>query len=110
MSRHRGLCLTSVATASARPSPDVRCTEATTRSARESTSAFTRSHGDAADPARPGDDGDLAGESHRMRPLRDLISSMNSARVSGRSRKAPSMAEVTALEFCFSTPRMSMHR
>ena len=34
---------------------------------------------------------------------------MNSARVSAFSRKAPSMAEVTALEFCFSTPRISMH-
>ena len=35
---------------------------------------------------------------------------MNSARVSGRSRKAPSIAEVTAFEFCFSTPRISMQR
>ena len=34
---------------------------------------------------------------------------MNSARVPALSRKAPSMAEVTALEFCFSTPRISMH-
>ncbi len=34
---------------------------------------------------------------------------MNSARVSAFSRKAPSIAEVTALEFCFSTPRISMH-
>ncbi len=35
---------------------------------------------------------------------------MNSARVSGRSRKAPSIADVTAFEFCFSTPRISMQR
>src|SRR2546429_211618 len=43
-------------------------------------------------------------------PRPDLISSMNSARVSGRSRKEPSIAEVTAFEFCFSTPRMSIQR
>src|SRR5262249_56985395 len=74
--------------------------------------AFPREgHGHrAADPPpRSRDEGDLTGEPHRMRPPRDLISSMNSARVSGQSRNWPSMAEVTALEFCFSTPRMSMH-
>ena len=66
--------------------------------------------GTAAD-APPGarDDGDLAAELQMTSPLRDLISSRNSARVSGRSRKEPSIAEVTALEFCFSTPLIIMH-
>src|SRR5262249_20644333 len=68
----------------------------------------------ASDPApRARDDGDLAGErpgGQMTSPLRDLISSMNSARVSALSRKAPSIADVTALEFCFSTPRISMQR
>ena len=39
-----------------------------------------------------------------------LMSSMNSMRVDWRVRKTPSMAEVTAFEFCFSTPRMIMQR
>lgn len=39
-----------------------------------------------------------------------LMSSMNSIRVDCRVRKTPSIAEVTALEFCFSTPRMIMQR
>jgi hypothetical protein len=39
-----------------------------------------------------------------------LISSMNSIRVIVRVRKTPSMADVTALEFDFSTPRIIMHR
>ncbi len=39
-----------------------------------------------------------------------LMSSMNSIRVDCRVRKTPSMAEVTALEFCFSTPRIIMQR
>ena len=60
--------------------------------------------------ARARDHGHLAAQLQITSPPRDLISSMNSARVSGRSRKEPSMAEVTAFEFCFSTPRMSMHR
>src|SRR5437899_9323597 len=59
--------------------------------------------------AGAGDDGDLAFQRfHSWSPRPLLMSSMNSARVSGRSRNAPSMAEVTALEFCFSTPRTSM--
>src|SRR2546422_32612 len=66
-------------------------------------------------PPRARDERDLPLErAPRVRqiwsPRPDLISSMNSARVSGRSRKAPSIADVTALEFCFSTPRMSMQR
>ena len=39
-----------------------------------------------------------------------LISSMNSIRVELRVRNTPSIAEVTALEFDFSTPRIIMHR
>ena len=41
---------------------------------------------------------------------RCLISSRNSMRVRALSRKAPSMALVTANEFCFSTPRIDMQR
>ena len=39
-----------------------------------------------------------------------LISSRNSIRVDSRVRNTPSIAEVTALAFCFSTPRIIMHR
>ena len=63
--------------------------------------------------AGAGDDRDLPREPARRQiwsPRPDLISSMNSARVSGRSRNAPSIADVTAFEFCFSTPRMIMQR
>ena len=42
--------------------------------------------------------------------VRSLISSRNSIRVRALSRNAPSMALVTAKEFCFSTPRIDMHR
>src|SRR5262249_54776818 len=66
-------------------------------------------HGSADAAACAGDDGNAADEPQMMSPPRDLISSMNSARVSAFSRNAPSIAEVTAFEFCFSTPRMSMH-
>src|SRR6185369_16665693 len=66
-----------------------------------------RRHGAADAPAPSRDEGYLAGEPHRMRPPRDLISSMNSARVAGRSRNCPSMAEITALEISFPTPRRS---
>ena len=64
------------------------------------------------DPAAPPrDQGGLAPEPPRHGPgPRLLISSTNSPRVMGQSRKAPSMAEVTAFEFCFSTPRISMQR
>src|SRR5204863_477048 len=60
--------------------------------------------------AGAGDQRNLAGQrlAHSCSPRPALISSMNSARVSGRSRKPPDMAEVTALEFCFSTPRLAM--
>jgi hypothetical protein len=49
--------------------------------------AFARENGGdgpADAPPRPGNEGDLAREPHRTRLPRDLISSMNSARVSGR--------------------------
>src|SRR3989304_4494766 len=39
-----------------------------------------------------------------------LMSSMNSIRADCRVRKTPSMAEVTAFEVCFSTPRIIMQR
>jgi hypothetical protein len=39
-----------------------------------------------------------------------LISSRNSIRVDSRVRNTPSIAEVTAFAFCFSTPRIIMHR
>ena len=42
--------------------------------------------------------------------LRSLISSRNSIRVRALSRNAPSIALVTANEFCFSTPRIDMQR
>ena len=39
-----------------------------------------------------------------------FISSKNSIRVDSRVRNTPSIAEVTALAFSFSTPRIIMHR
>lgn len=38
------------------------------------------------------------------------MSLRNSLRVEASRRKLPSMAEVTMLEFCFSTPRIIMQR
>ena len=42
--------------------------------------------------------------------VRSLMSSRNSIRVRAFSRNAPSMELVTQNEFCFSTPRIDMHR
>jgi hypothetical protein len=42
----------------------------------------------------------------RSRPIRVR----NSVRVATEFRKLPSMAEVVIIEFCFSTPRIIMHR
>ncbi len=39
-----------------------------------------------------------------------FINSRNSIRVDSRVRNTPSIAEVTAFAFCFSTPRIIMHR
>ena len=46
----------------------------------------------------------------RSNRLGFLINARNSPRVRASSRKTPSIALVTATEFCFSTPRIIMHR
>ncbi len=45
-----------------------------------------------------------------MSGLRLLMIDRNSSRVGGLVRKTPSTDEVTKEEFCFSTPRIIMHR
>ena len=60
-------------------------------------------------PTRPRESDADESNDVRMSPRR-LRSSKNSRRVRASVRNAPSIALVSANEFCFSTPRINMHR
>ncbi len=47
---------------------------------------------------------------HRRGIAQSATNCRNSARVAAESLKAPSMIDVLISEFCFSTPRIIMHR